>query len=424
MAREAVDRRWRMRREAPQAARPSRAVAPHGARRLDGAVQRPAAPPVLPAARVLGGHLPRVDEASSAPPVAPASRGLVATAATGCPVLCAPTLCERWAWPTRPAPWRRRLAGWLGSCLLHGAIVLAGASLSAGPRLDLEAGGEAAIEVDLVVTVASDQASGEAGAAPAAEATALDSRPSQDGPPAIERAAVALAVDLPLTQPAAVTITRRDLEPAVDGAATDAPPPAVTAEVTPPPPAAAEAPAVAAGAPPRAAREGEKSGEGVRALAQPKPKSKRTHPPVRAQRHGVAREAGAGAGKAGQGRDRSTASVASIASGSGGPATTAGRATLSSYQGTIIAHLARHKRYPEEARARGIRGRSLVSFTIDGSGRVTRAALAGRSGSDLLDRETEAMVRRASPFPPIPPDVGRTSMSFTAPVSFTVRDGW
>jgi periplasmic protein TonB len=92
--------------------------------------------------------------------------------------------------------------------------------------------------------------------------------------------------------------------------------------------------------------------------------------------------------------------------------------TDTNYRGLVAAHLARHKRYPEDARSRGDQGTATVSFSLDGSGRVTRVTLGRGTGFASLDQEVQAMVRRASPFPP-PPD-GR-GMSFTAPVSFRVQ---
>ncbi len=84
----------------------------------------------------------------------------------------------------------------------------------------------------------------------------------------------------------------------------------------------------------------------------------------------------------------------------------------------MAAHLARFKRFPAEARARGERGSAMVSFALDGNGRVSSVRLARASGSKPLDQEVIAMVNRASPFP-APPD-GRPK-SFTAPVSFQLN---
>jgi protein TonB len=88
------------------------------------------------------------------------------------------------------------------------------------------------------------------------------------------------------------------------------------------------------------------------------------------------------------------------------------------YRGIAASHLARFKQFPAEARSRGEQGNSVVSFTIDGSGRVSRVSLVRGTGIASLDQESQAMVRRASPFPPPP---GGRPVSITAPVSFHLR---
>jgi protein TonB len=83
------------------------------------------------------------------------------------------------------------------------------------------------------------------------------------------------------------------------------------------------------------------------------------------------------------------------------------------YRGLVSAHLARYKRPLPDTQ-----GMASVTFVIGGSGAVTSVRLAHASGNAGIDSEVQAMVRRASPFPP-PPD-GRPQ-SFTVPVSFRVN---
>lgn len=85
----------------------------------------------------------------------------------------------------------------------------------------------------------------------------------------------------------------------------------------------------------------------------------------------------------------------------------------------VSAHLARNKRYPADALARGIGGTAVVSFALDGSGTVASVRLVRSSGNASLDRESQDLVRRASPFPP--PPQGKASI--TVPVNFNVRTG-
>jgi|GEM_PF-992261 len=98
-----------------------------------------------------------------------------------------------------------------------------------------------------------------------------------------------------------------------------------------------------------------------------------------------------------------------------------GNADASSYNAMVLAHLQRFRVYPEQARASKITGVSTVRFTLGAGGNVIAVSLAGSSGQGILDQAALAMVQRASPFPPIPPSLGRGSMSFAAPVRFNLR---
>src|SRR5947209_19832365 len=104
------------------------------------------------------------------------------------------------------------------------------------------------------------------------------------------------------------------------------------------------------------------------------------------------------------------------------PASSIGRGRMTAgdtnYQGLVAARLARFKRFPADARRRREQGSALVSFTIDGTGRVTSVRLVRGTGFVALDHEVQAMVRRASPFPPPPRGA---DMNFSAPVSFQDR---
>jgi protein TonB len=63
----------------------------------------------------------------------------------------------------------------------------------------------------------------------------------------------------------------------------------------------------------------------------------------------------------------------------------------------------------------------VVSFTINSGGRVVGVSLAKRTGHPILDREAVAMVRRASPFPAIPPGTGKSQVTVRAPIRFDMR---
>ncbi|MBA7464917.1 hypothetical protein ES703_05640 [subsurface metagenome] len=104
-------------------------------------------------------------------------------------------------------------------------------------------------------------------------------------------------------------------------------------------------------------------------------------------------------------------------------ATSAGAsaAAIASYNQLVAAHLQRFKQYPPAAKAAGQQGIARLSFGLSRSGQVLASRLGGSSGHAALDAETMAMVRRAQPFPPFPPDMKHASMSFNVPVQFSIR---
>lgn len=59
----------------------------------------------------------------------------------------------------------------------------------------------------------------------------------------------------------------------------------------------------------------------------------------------------------------------------------------------------RAKRYPELARRSGIEGKSFVRFRINPSGQPVDVAIKNTSGSEILDQESLATIRRAAPYP-------------------------
>ncbi|HEU0081907.1 MAG TPA: energy transducer TonB [Bradyrhizobium sp.] len=106
---------------------------------------------------------------------------------------------------------------------------------------------------------------------------------------------------------------------------------------------------------------------------------------------------------------------------SSAPAGAPSAAALASYNQLVAAHLQRFKQYPSSAKAAGEQGTARLSFTLGRSGQVLGSRLAGSSGHPALDSETLAMIRRAQPFPPMPPELKQASMSFSIPVQFSIR---
>jgi protein TonB len=94
---------------------------------------------------------------------------------------------------------------------------------------------------------------------------------------------------------------------------------------------------------------------------------------------------------------------------------------LPSWQGDLLRHLAKFKKYPEDARRRGTQGVVKLRFTVDGEGKVLSYSIAGESGSASLDRATLDMIRRAQPLPAPPKELlNNGSLEVVAPFVYSL----
>jgi protein TonB len=78
---------------------------------------------------------------------------------------------------------------------------------------------------------------------------------------------------------------------------------------------------------------------------------------------------------------------------------------LPTWQSDLLRHLAKYKRYPENARRMRMEGINRLRFVVDGEGKILSYTLAGGSGSAALDRATLEMIRRAQPVPAPPKEL-------------------
>lgn len=99
----------------------------------------------------------------------------------------------------------------------------------------------------------------------------------------------------------------------------------------------------------------------------------------------------------------------------------AAEAARANYNGLLSAHLQRFKQYPPASRAKGEQGVAMLNFTVSRSGQVLKSSIAKSSGSAALDSETMAMVRRAQPLPPFPPQMTQDSITVTVPIRYSLR---
>ncbi|MGM0611397.1 MAG: energy transducer TonB [Thermodesulfobacteriota bacterium] len=76
------------------------------------------------------------------------------------------------------------------------------------------------------------------------------------------------------------------------------------------------------------------------------------------------------------------------------------------------------RKYPPEAKSRGVQGRVRVRFQVDRAGKVMGVAVIDGSGSRELDRAAVKAVKNASPFPRAPSDMFSYPLTLQVEVSF------
>jgi len=72
------------------------------------------------------------------------------------------------------------------------------------------------------------------------------------------------------------------------------------------------------------------------------------------------------------------------------------------YKDAIKQKIESHRRYPRSARKHKLGGNATLEFIVMSSGNAHSVKLLHSSGYVVLDDKAVAMVKRASPFPPIP----------------------
>ena len=92
---------------------------------------------------------------------------------------------------------------------------------------------------------------------------------------------------------------------------------------------------------------------------------------------------------------------------------------LPNWKTQLVAKLERSKRYPSESR--GDQGIAQLAFSVDRQGGVHNARIVRSSGSSVLDHETLALVQRAQPLPPPPPEVQGAQIPISVPIRYNAR---
>jgi protein TonB len=271
--------------------------------------------------------------------------------------------------PSGRTGWR-----WVGSAIVivavHAGLIAAGLSWYREP----DAGGAElpAIMVDMSPASAAPEVS-QQDAAPGPEMQQAEA-PSEPPPEPVQPQQMEeqVAPTPPVEKPVVEAPPEQKIEPT--------PPPPEPAKVTPEPPKPVPEP-------PKL--------KPVRTEVKKKPSdtppAPRTTAPPRAERQAAASAARAGAAAA--------------------------AAALPSYRDRLNAHLQRYKQASND----GKQGVATLSFTVSRSGQVLGSRISGSSGVPELDAATLALIRRAQPLPPFPPEITQASMSFSVPIRYLNR---
>lgn len=91
------------------------------------------------------------------------------------------------------------------------------------------------------------------------------------------------------------------------------------------------------------------------------------------------------------------------------------------YLAKIRNKINRNKKYPPAAKSQKLTGVVTVNFTINRQGAVTSFKIVKGSGHSLLDQEVTALMKRVSPFPPMPKEMTKNSLNLTVPIQFTLQ---
>ncbi|WP_417515668.1 TonB family protein [Minwuia sp.] len=210
----------------------------------------------------------------------------------------------------------------------------------------------------------------------------------------------------------------------------EAVPPEVAVEAAPPDAARAEPVAAAAPppppppAPPRSV---------VRVRPEPEPRAQTVPAPATAPATEQARSRGSpdqaastderetaratpsgAGGKAGRNDDTGTASDTGDQGGGGTPGQQA------DYLTQLQLWLERHKAYPRRAQRRRQEGTAMLYFRMARDGTVLYFRIEQSSGHTTLDREVEAMIKRAQPLPAMPDFMPQARLELIVPVVFAM----
>ncbi|MFA5144509.1 MAG: TonB family protein [Candidatus Omnitrophota bacterium] len=96
-------------------------------------------------------------------------------------------------------------------------------------------------------------------------------------------------------------------------------------------------------------------------------------------------------------------------------------AAMLRYQDVVKQRIEEARRYPAWAKKQGIEGITRLYFTVLSNGLSRDITIIRSSGSGILDEEAVATVKRASPFPSVPGNIGSSSVGMEVAIVFSLN---
>lgn len=294
---------------------------------------------------------------------------------------------------------RAKLAGLIASLAIHGSALAFFADFSEDKGT--AQAGLGGVEVALAPM----------GGAPGSEARAVESTETVKPTETTETAKpVEQAQPVDAVKPIEPVKPVEAVKPVETVKVRDEPTPVKAAEVPPPPPPPPVKPVVKKPEPPKPVAPAPQ--QVARAEPSPSP-SPSPAPAESAPAPSVAGSAGQSGTQASS--NAGPATSASQSAGGGMPGSSA------DYLALVQAWLERHKEYPRRAQLRRIEGTAVLRFVMDREGKLVSYRLERGSGHSVLDEAVREMIERASPFPPLPPEIQQANLELVVPVSFYLR---
>ena len=91
------------------------------------------------------------------------------------------------------------------------------------------------------------------------------------------------------------------------------------------------------------------------------------------------------------------------------------------YQDMVKQKIESYRKYPNWAKKQGFEGAVCLKFVILYNGVCKDIKIIKPSGFNILDKEAVSTIKRAQPFPPIPPELKTSSLTMEVSIVFTLQ---